>query len=122
MNADENKLLPPVVAEAVDGKLDLEGISDAGVKVVIPNYPGITPGDQVVVYWQGQSGESTAHHDVADDEVVIPVTFEIPLSAIEAAGDDGRVVVSYEIRDRVGNVSRRSGDVRLDVQPGESEE
>ncbi|WP_176047402.1 hypothetical protein [Burkholderia sp. BCC1644] len=113
----------PVIPEAVNGILHLGDISDAGATVVIPRYQGIAAGDTIVLSWKGLKGESTTFHDVADGGGVKPVAVVIPLSTIDATGNDGRVVVSYEIRDRAYNYSQRSEAVLLDVQPrGESEE
>ncbi|KIH84894.1 hypothetical protein [Pseudomonas batumici] len=90
-------------------------VNPQGVSVIVAPYPHMSEGDRISVAWDQHS----IHHPAltAADlelEVVIP----IPPPIIEAAGNASALPVRYEIRDVVGNWSKRSPATEVVVSLG----
>ncbi|MFF4324607.1 hypothetical protein [Streptomyces sp. NPDC001568] len=110
--SDTNLSLPaPTVNEAPGGVLD-PADAEGGVNVVIPAYADFCAGDQVQVYWNGDS--ATAPYTVREDEGDKPITLVVPEAAILTAGE-GTTDFHYTITDRAGNISKPSLPVQLAI-------
>ncbi|MDO7928756.1 hypothetical protein Q6A51_18375 [Pseudomonas sp. KFB-139] len=85
----------------------------------LPDYPGITDEDQVVVYWGPGMPDSPNAPNPAFGPVVIPADRKIPIqkSFIEDKVN-GPTLVVYWLTDKAGNVSAVSQITVVDVQLG----
>ncbi|MET9365638.1 hypothetical protein ABZX93_32630 [Streptomyces sp. NPDC006632] len=110
--SDTNPSLPaPTVDEAPGGVLDPTDAA-GGVNLVIPAYAAFDAGDQVQLYWDGNSATDpyTVPHGEGDE----PITILVPESAIEGTSS-GSIPVYYTVTDRAGNVSQPSQSVQVTV-------
>lgn len=87
-------LLAPVVPSATNGLLD-HNDARHGVRVDIPRYDNVQPGDEVVLHW----GKVTLHGQLLNDTSVLQpmiLSWHVPYATVQAAGD-GPVEVRYEV-------------------------
>jgi hypothetical protein len=87
-------LLAPVVPSATDSLLD-HNDARHGVRVDIPRYGNVQPGDEVVLHW----GKVTLHGQLLNDTSVLQPTilsWHLPYATVQAAGD-GPVEVRYDV-------------------------
>ncbi|TKI80404.1 hypothetical protein [Bacillus mycoides] len=84
--------------------LDIDMINTEGttevIKVTIPPYPAMQPGDTVILHWDGHSHDYT----IDEDEVNNAIEIEIPF--VDAKKIKNRnVPIYYRVTDRAGNKS-----------------
>ncbi|WP_241139249.1 hypothetical protein [Bacillus mycoides] len=79
--------------------IDTEGATE-GIKVTIPPYPAMQPGDTVILHWDGYT------HDYTIDEDEVNSSIEIELPFADAKKIKNRSVpIYYRVTDRAGNTS-----------------
>jgi hypothetical protein len=102
-----------------EGLPEIQGIpeiiddSTPPLTVTVPPYENMDTNDAVTLDWGGQRLPPSAP-PVANS----PVTFPVTRAVLEASA--GRVIVRYQIRDRVNNWSKWSRQVNTDVEVGNS--
>lgn len=86
------------------------------VQATVPAYQVITPGDVLTWYWEREPDgmDKAGDRTLTQDDVgqILELTFDGDM--IRARGDGDRYV-TYEVRDRAGNLSQLSRSVRLRV-------
>lgn len=119
-------LPPPLFPEAgSDNTIDYnEAMSGGGTTVSVPNYDGITAGDNVMVYWVGLKNDIVVQHSItkvshtvqADEldgfEVLISTTFIIP-------GNLNKALAWYVVEHSDSRNERsQNGTVNIDTSSG----
>lgn len=74
------------------------------VTVTVPPYDNMSAGDVVVLRW-GPANNELLHGPLTDNEVGLPLRFDVPRSTIEAGGSGDQVLLSYQVLDDVLNAS-----------------
>ena len=121
-------LPPPLFPEAgADNTLDYDdAISDGGTPVTIPNYPDITAGDNVTLFWVGFSGGeiiqesiTSLSHTVGDDELN---GFNLVISTAFIISKNMDLARAWYVVQRTDSRNERSenGSVNIDTSGGES--
>jgi len=96
---DNEALRPPQVQPA--GII----VDPQGVRVIVAPYPYMSEGDRISVAW---AEHSVDHPALTAADLDLEVLIPIPPPIIEAAGNASALPVRHEIRDVVGNWSKRS--------------
>ena len=90
-------------------------VDPQGVSVIVMPYEYMSEGDQISVTWDEQRVD---HSALTAAELEQDVTIPIAAPIIEAAGNASALAVRYEIRDVVGNWSKRSPATEVVVSLG----
>lgn len=101
---DENQGLAPV---SLPEAIMQEGLGpehlEEGVEIRIECYPNMDAYDEITLRWGDVRMDLPV---LTDSDVGKAITFRVPVSLIEEAGDDFHQEVTYCVIDRVGNNSR----------------
>jgi hypothetical protein len=85
----------------------------------LPDYPGITDEDRVVVFWGPSLPETPDAPDPAFGPTLIPADRKIPIpKTLIEDKPNGATYAVYWLTDKAGNVSSISRPVQVDVQLG----
>ncbi|TFZ10403.1 hypothetical protein [Bacillus cereus] len=84
--------------------IDTKSVSE-GIKVTIPPYPDMQPGDTVILHWDGHTHDYT----IDEDEVNRAIEIEVPFANAKKI-KNGSVPVYYQLHDKAGNMSRLPTD------------
>ncbi len=106
---DNEALLPPQVQPP--GII----VNPSGVSVIVAPYEYMSEGDRLSVTWDEQRVD---HPALTEAQVGREVLIPIPPALIEAVGNASALPVRYEIRDVVGNWSKRSPATEVVVSLG----
>lgn len=79
--------------------IDTEGTTE-GIKVTIPPYPDMQPGDTVILHWDGHTHDYT----IDENEVNNVIEIEIPFADVKKI-KSRNVPIYYRVTDRAGNTS-----------------
>ncbi|MBV6751820.1 hypothetical protein KV580_15995 [Pseudomonas chlororaphis] len=90
-------------------------VDPQGVSVIVASYEHMSEGDRISVTWDEQRID---HPALSATEVDREVRIPIPPAIIEAAGNANALPVRHEIRDVVGNWSKRSPATEVVVSLG----
>ncbi|WP_191486577.1 hypothetical protein [Pseudomonas sp. FEN] len=80
-------------------------VDPQGVRAIVAPYPHMSEGDRISVTWAEQRID---HPPLTAAQVALEVIIPIPAHIIEAVGNANDLRVRHEIRDVVGNWSKRS--------------
>ncbi|MBB3228030.1 hypothetical protein FHW69_002665 [Luteibacter sp. Sphag1AF] len=117
VQADNDRLKPPMVIEAPGGVLDLTALKGDDVHVQVDlEQAGLAVGDTIFLTWKGMTGEGTElpygpfEENVTDEVFII---FTVPHARVAPLGPGGSVSLYYEARTSEGTL--RSAQRNLTV-------
>ncbi|WP_257154677.1 hypothetical protein [Bacillus thuringiensis] len=79
--------------------IDTKSASE-GIKVTLPPYQDMGPGDVIQIYWNGYTHDYT----IDEDEVNNPIEIDVPFADVKKI-KKGSIPLYYRITDKAGNTS-----------------